>query len=282
MDLDFNFYSPNDVSSIRNNYHVIRYTCPKSDFASNGLMPDLPEINRKDIAAKIYGYIQAPGLFLPSGSLAFYNQTTGAVNKMGTFVMHDFKYKDLSNNPIATPSKTLFARENLVLTGTHQEKQSQLYRLVLGEKVPKLGNVPWIEVRSNNIPIAINDQAPSISSLTKSGLNSLELNYLLSVNGLAVFESALIMNSHAFETWGDYVFEPTYKLPKLDTVEAYVKREKHLPGIPSAKEIQEGGLDLATIARENTKKIEELFLYVIELKKENDLLKEKVATLEAK
>ena len=102
------------------------------------------------------------------------------------------------------------------------------------------------------------------------------------VNSLAIFESALIMNSHAFKDWGDYVFEPSYKLPKLDTVEAYVKREKHLPGIPSAKQIQEAGLDLATIAKENTKKIEELFLYVIELKKENDLLKEKVATLEAK
>jgi len=128
-------------------------------------------------------------------------------------------------------------------------------------------------------PLAIKQ---AMVPLTKAGSNSLELNYLLSVNGLAIFESALIMNSHAFENWGDYVFEPSYKLPKLDTVEAYVKREKHLPGIPSAKEIQQNGLDLAIVAKENTKKIEELFLYVIELKKENDLLKEKVATLEAK
>ncbi len=186
--------------------------------------------------------------------------------------------------PVGTPGKTLFARENLDLIGSPEDKQRQLYRVVLGEKVPKLGDVlGWKQYSKTNQYVDAEDVAPSISSLTKQNAtasNSLELNYLLSVDGLAVFRSALVMNGLAFEDWGDYVFQSDYKLPKLDTVEAFVKREKHLPGIPTAKEIQQGGLDLALIAKENTKKIEELFLYVIELKKENDALKVKVTALE--
>ncbi len=190
---------------------------------------------------------------------------------------------DLAIVGALTSSKTLFTREYMELVGTPEQIQRQLYRVVLGEKVPKLGLVDWQELNKANQYNDADDSAPSISSLTKQNAtanNSLELNYLLSVDGLAVFRSALVMNGLAFENWGDYVFQPDYKLPALDTVEAFVKREKHLPGIPTAKEIQQGGLDLALIAKENTKKIEELFLYVIELKKENDALKAKVTALE--
>ena len=42
----------------------------------------------------------------------------------------------------------------------------------------------------------------------------------------------------------DYVFEEDYALPALSETEAYVKSNKHLPGIPSASEMEENGIDL--------------------------------------
>lgn len=65
----------------------------------------------------------------------------------------------------------------------------------------------------------------------------------------------------------DYVFEPDYKMQSLSEIENYVKEHKHLPEIPSAKEIGEEGLDLGAMNLLLLKKVEELTLHIIELEK---------------
>ena len=61
----------------------------------------------------------------------------------------------------------------------------------------------------------------------------------------------------------------------LTEVEAYTKAHNHLPGVPSADELVEsGGLDVNEMFATQMKKIEELTLYMIELKKEINQLKE--------
>lgn len=72
----------------------------------------------------------------------------------------------------------------------------------------------------------------------------------------------------------DYVFEPDYKLPRLEEVEHYVKQNKHLPEVPSAKEIEKTGLDLAAMNLILLKKVEELTLHLIEKEKEINGIKE--------
>lgn len=72
--------------------------------------------------------------------------------------------------------------------------------------------------------------------------------------------------------WADYVFAEDYKLKSLEEVETFVNANKHLPGVPSAKEVVANGLDLATMDAKLLEKIEELTLYMIELKKQNDML----------
>ncbi len=66
----------------------------------------------------------------------------------------------------------------------------------------------------------------------------------------------------------DYVFEPDYELNSLDYIADYVKKNKHLPEIPSAKEIKRDGLDLAEMNLLLLKKVEELTLYAIQQDKE--------------
>lgn len=75
--------------------------------------------------------------------------------------------------------------------------------------------------------------------------------------------------------WKDYVFDKTYKLRSLDEVEAYIRANKHLPEIPSAEEVVRDGIDVQTMDAKLLQKIEELTLYVIELKKEINQLKKK-------
>ncbi|CAH0336542.1 hypothetical protein FVB9288_02248 [Flavobacterium sp. CECT 9288] len=65
----------------------------------------------------------------------------------------------------------------------------------------------------------------------------------------------------------DYVFANEYKLQSLKEVETFIKQNKHLPEIPSAKEIETNGLYLAEMNMKLLQKIEELTLYVIEQEK---------------
>lgn len=80
--------------------------------------------------------------------------------------------------------------------------------------------------------------------------------------------------------WPDYVFSDDYTRRSLNDLEYYIRKEKHLPGIPSAIEISSaGGFELGEMNRKLLEKIEELTLYVIELKKENDTMKKDILEL---
>ncbi|EFK58567.1 hypothetical protein ACFU8T_13375 [Sphingobacterium spiritivorum] len=68
--------------------------------------------------------------------------------------------------------------------------------------------------------------------------------------------------------WPDYIFEEEYKLKSLSEVETFIKTNKHLPDVPSAREIEEEGLSLGEMNKLMMKKIEELTLYLIEKDKE--------------
>ncbi len=94
---------------------------------------------------------------------------------------------------------------------------------------------------------------------------------LLSVNGkIACTEVRVFTNG-----WSDYVFEKNYKLLPLEDLETYYVKYKHLPNLPTTKEVLDNGVDLAKTDALLLEKIEELTLYIVELKKEVDNLKKK-------
>lgn len=73
--------------------------------------------------------------------------------------------------------------------------------------------------------------------------------------------------------WADYVLDANYKMPTLAETEAYIKTHKHLPGIPSEKEIAEKGIDTGEMLKLQMAKIEELTLLLIQQQKEIEALK---------
>jgi hypothetical protein len=82
-------------------------------------------------------------------------------------------------------------------------------------------------------------------------------------------------------SWPDYVFASGYKLPTINDLEKYIRKNNHLPNMPSAAEIEkEKGFDLGDMQKRLLEKVEELTLYVIQLKKEAEGLQKRVAVLE--
>jgi hypothetical protein len=101
------------------------------------------------------------------------------------------------------------------------------------------------------------------------GIGTTNPTYKLSVNGNIRTKEVLVESAN----WPDYVFDKKYVLTPLHEVEKYINENKHLPNIPSAEEIQSNGLKVGEVQNKMMQKIEELTLYVIELKKEIELLK---------
>jgi len=82
--------------------------------------------------------------------------------------------------------------------------------------------------------------------------------------------------------WPDYVFARKYRLISLSELDNYIKRNKHLPDVPSSNDVRSNGIDLGNMNAELLKKIEELTLFVIDLKKENEKIKSDLTALSKK
>ena len=79
--------------------------------------------------------------------------------------------------------------------------------------------------------------------------------------------------------WSDYVFKKGYNLMPLSEVESFISSNKHLPGVPSESEVVGKTTNLGEMDAILLRKIEELTLYMIELKKDNDLLRNQIKNL---
>ena len=75
----------------------------------------------------------------------------------------------------------------------------------------------------------------------------------------------------------DYVFEKDYPLTSLSELKTYIDQNKHLPEIPSAKEMEENGINLKEMNLLLLKKVEEMTLHMIDLNNQIQELKSKVA-----
>ncbi|MNX62475.1 hypothetical protein D3C86_934370 [compost metagenome] len=78
--------------------------------------------------------------------------------------------------------------------------------------------------------------------------------------------------------WPDFVFKKEYNLPTLEEVEKHIIEKGHLENIPSEEEVIKSGINLGEMDAKLLQKIEELTLYMIEMKKDiADLRKENIA-----
>lgn len=104
--------------------------------------------------------------------------------------------------------------------------------------------------------------------------------YQLSVDGKIIAEEVKVQLS---TSWPDYVFADDYRLLPIEELEKSIRQNKHLPNIPSAADVTaEKGIELGEMNRKLLEKVEELTLYIIQLKKENNSLEQRLNNIEAK
>ena len=77
----------------------------------------------------------------------------------------------------------------------------------------------------------------------------------------------------------DYVFSETYPLMPLNELESFISKNRHLPKVPSAKEVgEQGQINMTQMQLTLLEKVEELTLYTLEQQKLIEQLQESSAS----
>lgn len=114
-----------------------------------------------------------------------------------------------------------------------------------------------------------------------TGLSSTPAGYKLYVSDGILTERVKVAVKSAAD-WRDNVLQDDYKLRSVEEVETFIKQNRHLPGVPSAQEMVKNGNDLQKTDAVLLEKVEEMMLYIIDLKKENTSLKDQIQRIEQK
>jgi len=122
-----------------------------------------------------------------------------------------------------------------------------------------------------------------IANDVRIGTQQQATGYSVSVNGKIACTEVLVQ---APASWPDYVFAKDYKLMSLPELEQSIRSNKHLPGIPSCKEVEKGGIQLGDMQKKLLEKVEELTLHmidqnkqIVDLQKEINVLKSENAAI---
>lgn len=121
----------------------------------------------------------------------------------------------------------------------------------------------WIDDATNTLQLTAGanlSKGLSVDEDGNVGIGTSNPTKELEVNGTIRSKEVIVEATN----WPDYVFEEDYDLPTLSEIEAFIKANKHLPEVPSAKEMEANGISLGEMNMLLLKKIEELTLHTIE------------------
>jgi hypothetical protein len=139
-------------------------------------------------------------------------------------------------------------------------------------------DIAWLELSDVNGGWVHRWNAGDYFTKGRIGVGTTNLGtYMLSVNG-GIRAKEIVVESG----WADFVFDDKYKLRSLAEIEAFIKQNKHLPEIPSAKEVKKNGVNLGDMESKLLMKIEELTLYLISLQKQNDDFRKELSMIKDK
>jgi hypothetical protein len=234
-----------------------------------------------------------------TGDNALYANTTGNSNTaMGSFALHSNTtgtkntatgYQALKNNtsgiqniangnsagryvsggttPNALSDNSVFIGFNTKSWASDSENE-----IVIGEGAEGIGD-NTVVIGNNSITTTIlkGDVGIGITAPTEK----------LHVDGNILVTGSFIPD-YVFEKYyeGESVLNPNYEMPSLLEIERFTKAHKHLPGVPSAKEVEaKGGILINRATEINLEKIEELYLHTIEQQKKIDVLNTEIDVL---
>ncbi|MBK8683871.1 MAG: hypothetical protein IPN26_02185 [Bacteroidetes bacterium] len=136
----------------------------------------------------------------------------------------------------------------------------------------------YIRGGKNGSKVFINDG--SIGAVVIGNVSAFPAGYKLFVDD-GILTERLKVALQGTASWADYVFAEDYSLMPLEEVEQFILKNHHLPNVPSAEQMVESGIDVATVDAKLMEKIEELTLYLIEMKKEMQKLADENARIQS-
>ncbi len=207
------------------------------------------------------------GTTSPSGKLHIKNPNDGAGQYSG---LRFFPAKpiDQASNPSEDYHRLLgFRRKGLWIGGSENGSTYTRSNILMNDSGVFFGMSDGYLNPENNVSLAlINSGNVGIGTTTPENK--------LDVNGTIRAKEVIVETN-----WSDFVFADEYKLRSLSEVEEHINQHGHLPDVPSAESIQSEGLSVGESQTIMMQKIEELTLYVIELKKQNDSLQNQIKEL---
>jgi len=111
------------------------------------------------------------------------------------------------------------------------------------------------------------------------GIGTTNPSSKLAVDGTITSKEVVVTVDQA--AWPDYVFADDYTLRSLEEVEQFIDEKGHLPEVPSAEEVAEEGVAMGGMQSTLLKKIEELTLYLIDMKQEVDSLRAELKSVKS-
>lgn len=209
---------------------------------------------------------------------------TFSVGTAASFILNDASSTDESNIDPKYKVNILDIYNNtgsgFINGSRHNGTTWKMYFSVSALGVTRLGDFTTAPVSSELLQV--NGRA-RIHGKTIIGTGTISTpgDYNLYVTG-GILTQKLKVGVPGTASWSDFVFNKSYRLMPLEEVENFINENKHLPDVPSAEEMVENGLDVATMDAKLLQKIEELFLYVIQMQKENEELKKRIEMIESK
>jgi hypothetical protein len=169
-----------------------------------------------------------------------------------------------TQNLITTPNTFTHIRINI--TSVVSSTYCGIYDIAIFSSAPPLMTTIADKVQSNgNYPLVLNATGGNV------GIGTLYPgSFKLAVEGKIGAREVNVLTG----PWPDYVFDVNYDLLSLTEVESFIKLNKHLPGVPAASHVEMNGVNLGEMNTLLMKKVEELTLYLIELKNVNDMIKQ--------
>ena len=150
-------------------------------------------------------------------------------------------------------------------TGTYEDAN---YWLDIVAVDPNVSDINWTKT-GNNI---YNSNAGIVTIGTSTNPAPGDAALKLAVNGNIYTKKLKITQTG----WADFVFDSTYNLRSLEQVEQFIRQHHRLPDMPSTQQVTSQGADVGDQQVLLLQKIEELTLYIIQLKKELNEIKTQV------
>lgn len=248
---------------------AFRLTGGTSQFNSTGMYMTFYE------NANYRGYI---GSF--SGASSDMDFGTGGGNTTGSVhlvISASPRFTLNSAGNVGIGTTTPVSRLSVVQTGT----TSPTFELTNTSKGPNISyghfgaTGDWyLRSAANSGYVILQDQSAGVVGV---GTTYVPSGYKMSVNGKVICTELKVQ---LLASWPDYVFKPDYKLMNLSDLSDFIGSNGHLPGIPSADEVNgAAGVEVGEMQRLLVEKIEELTLYILKQEEKIQQLQQSVEQL---